>query len=145
MVAIRGMSISFLTGGCADVAPRRLGDVDGEVADALEIGVDLHGRDDRAQVDGHRLVERQQREAAVVDLDVQRVERLVAGEHALDQLAVAVDQALDREAHLLLGQAAHLEQAGLELLELFLKMPDAGSVTCRVLHAEASYPNRPVT
>ena len=38
--------------------------------------------DDRAQVDGHRLVQRQQREAAVVDLDVQLVDRLVAGEHA---------------------------------------------------------------
>ena len=64
------------------VAARRLGDVDREVADAFEIGVDLHRRDDRAQVGGHRLVERQQREAAVVDLDVERVERAVAGEHA---------------------------------------------------------------
>ena len=82
MSAIRGMSISFLTGGWRDVAPRRLGDVDRQVADALEVGVDLDRRDDRAQVGGHRLVQRQQREAAVVDLDVQRVDRLVAGEHA---------------------------------------------------------------
>ena len=82
MVAMRGMSISFLTGGCERVAPRRLGDVHGQVADALEVGVDLHRGDDRPQVGGHRLVERQQREAAVVDLDVQRVDRLVAGEHA---------------------------------------------------------------
>ena len=92
MVAIRGMSISFLTGGVLRVAPRRLGDVDREVADALEIGVDLDRRDDRAQVDGHRLVQRQQREAAVVDLDVQRVERLVADQDARDELAVALDQ-----------------------------------------------------
>ena len=42
----------------------------------------------------------------------------------VDQVAVALDQALDRQAHLFLGQAAHLEQPGLELLELFLEMPD---------------------
>ena len=71
MSAIRGMSISFLTGGCAHVAPRRLGDVDREVADPLEVGVDLDRRDDRPQVGGHRLIQRQQREAAAVDLDVQ--------------------------------------------------------------------------
>ena len=124
MPAIRGMSISFLTGGRCDVPPRRLGDVDREVADALEVGVDLDGGDDRAQVGRHRLIERQQREAAAVDLDVQRVERLVAGEHAVDQIAVALDQPLDRQAHLFFGQAAHLEQPRLELFELFLKMPD---------------------
>ena len=106
------------------VAHGRLGDVDRQVADALEVGVDLHRRDDRAQVGGHRLVQRQQREAAVVDLDVQRVERLVAGQHALDQVAVALDEPLDREAHFFFGQAAHFEQPGLELLELFLKVPD---------------------
>ena len=85
MVAIRGMSISFLTGGVRRVAARRFGDVDRQIADALEVGVDLHGGDDRPEVGGHRLVERQQREAAVVDLDVQAVERLVADEHAVDQ------------------------------------------------------------
>ena len=67
------------------VARRRLGDVDRQVADPLEVGVDLDRGDDRAQVDGHRLVQRQQREAAVVDLDVQLVDRRVADEHALDQ------------------------------------------------------------
>ena len=104
------------------VAPRRLGDVDREVADALEVGVDLHGRDDRPQVDGHRLVEREQREAAVVDLDVQPVHRLVAAQHAVDQFAIAIDERLHGEAHLFLGQAAHLEQPGLELLQLLLKV-----------------------
>ena len=109
----------------ADVAPRRLGDVDGEVAHALEVGVDLHGGDDRAQVGGHRLVERQQREAAVVDLDVQRVQRAVARQHARDEIAIAIDEPLDRQAHLFLGEAAHFEQPRLELLELVLKVPDA--------------------
>ena len=109
----------------ADVAPRRLGDVDGEIADAFEVGVDLDGGDDRAQVDRHRLIERQQREAAVVDLDVERVQRTVARQDARDQIAIAVDQPLDREADGFLGEPAHFEQAPLELLELVLEMPDA--------------------
>ena len=56
---------------------------------------------------------------------MQRVERLVAAQHALDEVAVAIDEALDGQAHLLLGEAAHFEQPRLELLELFLEMPDA--------------------
>ncbi len=86
------MSISFLTGGCVRVAPRRFGDVDRQVAHPLEIGVDLDRRDNRPEVGRHRLVERQQREAAVVDLDVQLVDRLVADEHPVDQVVVALDE-----------------------------------------------------
>ena len=37
---------------------------------------------------------------------------------------VALDQPLDGEPHLFLGEAAHFEQPGLELFELFLEMPD---------------------
>jgi hypothetical protein len=64
------------------VALAGLGDVHRQVADPLEVGVDLHGRHDRPQVGRHRLVQREQLEAAVVDLDVQVVDRLVADEDA---------------------------------------------------------------
>ncbi len=66
-------------------------------------------------------MERQQLEAAVVDLDVQLVDRLVAGEHALDR-DVALDEPLDGAAHPFFGQPAHLEQPRLELVELFLEV-----------------------
>ena len=36
-------------------------------------------------------------------------------------VAVAVDEPLDRQAHLFLGEAAHFEQPGLQLLELVLE------------------------
>ncbi len=94
--------------------------------------------DDGPQVHGHGLVERQQHKAPAVDLDVQLVERLVAVEDPFDELAVAVHERLDREAHLFLGEAAHFEQPRLELFQLFLKV---SSVTLHGLH----YPNRPVT
>ena len=60
------------------------------------------------------------------------------GQHALDEIAVAVDQPLDREAHLFFGEAAHLEQPRLELLELLLEMPDDA-------FDRFHYPNLPVT
>jgi len=104
------MSISFLTGGMRRVAARGLGDVDGQVADAFEVGVDLDRGDNRAQVGGHRLVQREQLEAAVVHLDVQLVDRLVAVEHAVDGRDVAADQPVHRGADALLREAAHLEQ-----------------------------------
>ena len=50
-------------------------------------------------------------------------------EHPLDQIAVAIDEPLDRQAHLLLGEAAHFEQPRLELFELFLKVPDVAART----------------
>jgi hypothetical protein len=61
-------------------------------------------------------------EAAAVDLDVQLVDRAVAGEDALDQLRVALDQRLERRSNAVLREPAHFEQAGLELFELLLKV-----------------------
>jgi hypothetical protein len=99
-----------------------LRNIHGQVADPLEVGVDLDGRDNRAQVRGHRLMQRQQHEAAVVDFDVQRVERPVAPHHALEQRPIPLDEPLDRKAHLLFSEAAHFEQPRLALLELFAEM-----------------------
>ena len=82
-------------------------------------------------------MQRQQREAAFVDLDMEHVERAVARQDACDEVAVAVDQALDGQPDLFLRQPAHFEQTGLELFELRLKVPDA-------LLRRSHYPNLPV-
>ena len=50
---------------------------------------------------------------------------------------IPVDEALDRQAHLLLGDAAHFEQPRLELFELVLKV-------ARVFRG-GHQPNLPVT
>ena len=76
----------------------------------------------RAQIHGHRLVQRQQLERAAVDVDVHLVEWPVAVQHALDELRVALDERVHGRRHALLGEAAHLEQARLELLELLLEV-----------------------
>ena len=102
----------------------RFGDVDGEIADPLEIGVDLDRGDNGAEVNSHRLVQRKQSEATIVDFDVQGVQRLVADEDALDQFVIAIDQPFHGETDLFFGDAAHLEQPGFELFEFLLEMTD---------------------
>ncbi len=107
------------------IARGGLGDVHRQVADAFEVAVDLDRGDDRAEVRGHRLIEREQPEAPIVDVDVQAVDRLVAGEHGIELRHVARDEPLDRRAHAFFGEAAHLEQPALERFELLLKVTDA--------------------
>ncbi len=115
--------MSGLTGAVLQIALGRLGDVDGEIADALEVGVDLDGGDNRPQVGGHRLMQRQQLEAAVVDLDVQVVDRLVADEHVRRPArGHARSEAGDGLAHALFRQPAHREQPLLQRVELLLKV-----------------------
>ena len=97
-------------------------DVDREISDPFEVGVDLDGRDDCPQVGRHRLVQRQQLEAAIVDLDVEFVDRLVAVQDPVDHLDVAGRQPVDGRADALFGEATHLEQPALEHFELLLEM-----------------------
>ena len=63
-------------------------------------------------------MERQQPEAAVVHLDVQLVDRLVAEEHLLEEGWFARNEALNSRAHTFLGQPAHFEQTPLQCFEL---------------------------
>ena len=110
----------------AKVANDGFGNVDGQVPHPLQIGVDLDRRHDRAEIDRHRLVQREHPEAASVDFDMQLVDGVVARQHHVDQGRVPVDERLDRRAHAILGKAAHLEKPRFELFELFLKMRNRG-------------------
>ena len=56
------------------ISLRRLADIDGEVADALQIGVDLDHRHDGSQIDRHGLVQGKERETSIVDFDLQIVD-----------------------------------------------------------------------
>jgi hypothetical protein len=67
-------------------------------------------------------MEREQLEAAAVDLDVQLIDRHIAAKYPIHQLTVPLDQGLERRPDPILGKPAHLEQSGLELFQLVLKM-----------------------
>jgi hypothetical protein len=118
-----------------DVSPRRFRDIDGEIADPFEIAVDLDRCHDGSKVGRHRLIQRQQPEAAVVDFDVELIERFVTSDDAIDQDDVARHQPVDRHAYPFFREAAHLEQAGLHHVQFFLKVAN-GSI---------HQPNLPVT
>ena len=122
MSAIRGTSIRGLTAGCSRYRRGRFGDVDREVADALEIAVYLDAGHHHPQIRRHRLMQREQLEAPLVDFDVQSVDRIVAGQHLLGPRVIAVDQRLHRGAHLLLGGAGHHQQPLLEVVEIILEV-----------------------
>ena len=116
------MSISSLTGGCCRVPLHGLADVDGEVAHPFEVAVDLDRGHDHPQVHRHRLVEREQPEAAAVDLDVQLIDRFVAGKDLVSGLDVPFGHGLEGQPETLFGKAAHEEQPCLELFEFFLEV-----------------------
>ena len=65
------------------VAEGCLRDIDGEVTDPLQIVVDLEARYDDADIVGARVVVDQQFVAALVDLDLEVVDRFVTTEHLL--------------------------------------------------------------
>jgi len=81
------------------------------VADALQIGDGLHHRDQQAQVAGGRLAARDDLAAGLVEADLESVDAVVVGDHAVDQVHLAGDQGLHRARDLFLDQAAHLQHA----------------------------------
>ena len=95
----------LLDGWMRRVALRGLGDVHGEIADALEIGVDLDRSHHGAQIRGDRLVQGQELQAPIVDLDVQSVEGSSPCSTRSIGREVAFGQPLDGAAHALLRRA----------------------------------------
>ena len=122
VVAIRGMSMSFFTGGCdayRRAASAMLTAMSPTRSRSLLI---LIAAMTRAQVGRHRRVQREQLQAQVVDFDVQLVEGHVAVEHLVDELAVALDEPLHRRADAIFREPAHGEQPLFQRPELLLEM-----------------------
>ena len=82
-------------------------DVDRKVANPFEIVIDFNGRDDDPQVNSHGLMQSQQLEAAVVDFEVELVNRFIASYHFGHEVAVPLDQCARGETEALLSQPAH--------------------------------------
>ncbi len=97
------------------------GDVDGLVADALEIGVDADDREDEAKVDGHGLLHGEEVERHLVDLALEAVDRRLGAEDELADAEVAGAVGLDGALDGLLGHAGHDEQLFLEVVEILMK------------------------
>ena len=103
-----------------------LADILRQVADAFEVVGDPQHRDERAQVDGHRLPQRNGRDGFFFDLPLQCVDRRVGGDDLTRQTDVAPRQRVDRVRDLLLGETAHLRDHLRELDEVGIE--DSGGV-----------------
>ena len=101
-----------------------LGDVLAEIADALQVVGDAQRRHDLAEVVGHRLAPGDHHHGLLLDLPLERVDRLVLLDGGGGELRVAALQRLDRLAEHLLGEAAHLGDLVVEERKLLLVRPD---------------------
>ncbi len=109
--------------GCSSIERHRaFADVGGEVADALQLAVDLDDGDEEAQIAGDRLVERQQLEALLFDLDLLLVDLEVADDDLARLVAIALLDGLERDAQVVLHEGSKREDLALELVELALEM-----------------------
>ena len=90
-------------GGKRDGLPR---DVHRQVADPLQIVIDLHRRHDEPQIDGHRLVQGEDFQAFLLDFHLALVDVVVALLDAVGQIGVAVQQRPDRRLNLILDDRA---------------------------------------
>ena len=104
---------------------RPLGDVLGQVADALELAVDLDDGGHEPQVAGHRLVEREDLEALLLDLDLVLVDQHVGGDHLASLGGIALLDGLEGEAETLLHQRAERQDLPLQPVRLSLQMAHA--------------------
>ena len=111
----------------AQDALRGLRDVDGLIADALEIVVDARNGQHEAQVGGHQLMQRQQLHDAVVNFHLQFVDGRLFRQHVFGQRLFAIQHGMDGLVHGAFGQAAHPQQPFLQLAQINFKMSFHGS------------------
>jgi hypothetical protein len=95
-----------------------LRDVHGLVADALEVAVDARNGQQEAEIDGHGRLQREQALDALVDFDLHLVDGVLFGEDGFGESLVGFEQRLNGLMDGALGEAAHPEEALLELLHV---------------------------
>ncbi len=113
----------------------RLGDVHRVVADPLEVRVDPDRGHEQPQVPRHRLLGGEQVDDHLLDLELERIDLVIARDHLGSLGGVALQQGFHGRCEGRLGLGGHGEQRRLELRELVMK------VAVRQL---GTHPNRPV-
>ncbi len=98
----------------------------GQVADPLEVVVDLEDRHDEPQVARHRLVEGEHLEALLLQFDLEAVHDVVRVEDAPGQRHIALGHRAHGQPERLLHGAADVEQALLQVVGLDLQVPGHG-------------------
>ena len=100
----------------------QLGDVHALVAHALDVLDHVQQGGDQPQVARDRRLQRQQREDALVDLQVAPVDAVVVGDDHLGELDVLVLERLEHAVELLDDQVKAAQRVGFELVKLLLEV-----------------------
>jgi hypothetical protein len=95
-----------------------LGDVDGLVADALEVVVDAGDSEHEAEIDGHQLMKREELDDAVVNFDLQFVDGVFLIEDAPGELFISFEDGVDGLMDGTLAEAAHPEQSLFQFVQV---------------------------
>jgi hypothetical protein len=99
-----------------------LGDVDGLIPDALEIVIDAGNSQDEAEINGHKLVQGEKLNDAVVDFHLELVDGVFFVEDALGELLIGVQDGVNGLVHGAFGEAAHPKQALFQLVQIFFEV-----------------------
>src|SRR5882762_7717511 len=88
-----------------------LGDVDGLIADALEIVIDARDSQHEAEIDGHELVQGEKLNDTIVDFHLELVDGVFFLEDALGELFIGFQNGVNGLVNGALREAAHPKQA----------------------------------
>ena len=117
---MRGSACAGWIGGDCDERDRALGDIRRVVADAFEIAGDLQRGDDLAQIARHRLAQRQQPHRQIVEIAFELIDLVVGLDDLRRQIAVALDDGLDRGGELAFRHPAHLDDDLFQAVEFLV-------------------------
>ena len=92
-----------------------------DIPDPLQIGVNANHREYKAEVDGHRLLHREQVQRHLIDLALKPIDGRLRTKNQFADAEIAAAIGLNRSLDGLLCHASHDEQALLEVIEILLK------------------------
>ena len=88
------------------------------VAHALELVVAVHHRQHKAQIIGHRLLEREQLNAVLIDGVLKGINELIALNDCFDLIIAAIHQLSQALIERRFDQGAHVQQVLFQLIKI---------------------------
>ena len=106
---------------------RAFRNVNGEIADPLQIGTDLQRGGEQAKIARHRLPQGQQAGCQTIELHLHPIDRRLIADHLFGQFAVLVDQRADSAVDRCLHHAGHFQHLLVQLIKFNGKLSQSRS------------------
>ncbi len=92
------------------------------IADALEIGVHLHGHDEHPEVGGYGRVQCQNALAMLIDGKLQRIHLAISYGHRFAHLCIPLNESIHGVGQLLVNERGHLDEITPQRCELAVEL-----------------------